>query len=126
MKSKRTLAALAATAVFAAMPVAVLGADLSDYVINVPVKISALGPGHRAEVQCSTLRDDAGKGPGRMVSRQSTQVPLDGGGNYAGTISVKVAAGAAIPNRYECFLVLDGGSVQLPSKSSVIRSSGNL
>jgi hypothetical protein len=128
MKSKSVFAVVGAAAILAgAAPAATAAGELADYVFNVPVNVSNLGPGHRAQVQCRTLSDQAGaKGPGRMVSQQLAAVPLDAKGNFSGTISVKVPASAGVANRYECFLMLDGGTAQLPSKSATLRSEGAL
>lgn len=128
MKSRSVFVVIGATAMLAgAVPAALAAGRLSDYVFNVPVNVSALGPGHRAQVQCRTLADQGGsKGPGRMVSQQAAPVPLDAKGNFSGTISVKVPAAAMPANRYECSLMLDGGTVQLPSKSATIRAEGAL
>jgi hypothetical protein len=97
----------------------------SEYILNVPVNISAIGPGHAAAVTC-TLKHQ-GSGEARFaptLATQSAPVPLDRVGNYAGTIAIKVvytpsnaAAGAnAVPDAYECFLDIDHGNPP-PSKS---------
>ena len=90
MKSKSVFAVVGAAAILAgAAPAATAAGELADYVFNVPVNVSNLGPGHRAQVQCRTLSDQGGaKGPGRMVSQQLAAVPLDAKGNFSGTISV--------------------------------------
>ena len=109
-------------------PLAAVAGDIADYTFNVPVSISKLGPGHRAEVQCRTVggSDAAGKGASAgQTGRASTPVPLDGTGNYSGTIQVKIPAGNFAPSRYECDLMIDGGSAQ-GLRSGTMKANGNL
>jgi hypothetical protein len=103
--------------------------DMADYVFEVPVKISKLGPGHKAAVQCRTGGEMGQKGQFNTLSTQITAVPLDGGGNYSGKVTVKVPLAGGkpgVPSHYECFLVLDGGSAVLPSKSATLKVQGTL
>ncbi|HYL91213.1 MAG TPA: hypothetical protein VEU32_20855 [Burkholderiales bacterium] len=128
------IATVAAASLTAGAPLA-LAQAVNDYVFNVPVNISALGPGHRADVVCKTLLDSGQKAGPRIVSQQTSAVPLDANGNYSGTVSVRVPYGAApspvtgLPiaaNRYECLLRLDSGTSTPPSKSATWTSRGNL
>ena len=129
------IATVAAASLAAGAPVA-LAQAVNDYLFNVPVNISALGPGHRAEVTCRTLLDSGQKAGPRTVSQQTAAVPLDTNGNYSGTVSVRVPYGsdttgagiyrAPVPNRYECSLRIDGGTSTPPTKSATWTSRGNL
>lgn len=128
------IATLAAASLTAGAPVA-LAQSVNDYVFNVPVNISALGPGHRADVICRTLLDSGQKAGPRHLSQQTTAIPLDTNGNYSGTVSVRVPYGTgaspatsqpAVANRYECLLSIDGGTSTPPTKSATWISRGTL
>jgi hypothetical protein len=129
MRFVRLLAALAA---FACVDAAAQPARAVDpgYVLNVPVNISKLGPGHRAEVACSIGQVDPRDPLSRRIdneSRQSVPVALDRLGNFSGTIVVKFP-GAPGVNRYRCFLLLDGNSGNLPphTQRPILQNDGAL
>jgi hypothetical protein len=126
MKPAHALTTLALAMIGA--PLAAVAGDIADYTFNVPVSISKLGPGHRAEVQCRTGAPNAadkGGSAGLAAARASTPVPLDGTGNYSGTIQVKIPAGNFAPRYYECDLMIDGGTAQGP-RSATMKANGNL
>ena len=111
MKFIHLLAALAAV-VGTAVVAQPRSAD-PRYVLNVPVTISKLGPGHRAEVACSIDYFRPGDKFPEGSSNQRVPVPLDRSGNFSGTITVKLPtpSGKVAPNHYRCVLDFDGGSL---------------
>lgn len=121
MKSSFALATLALATTIGA-PAPVFAGDVADYVFNVPVSISKLGPGHRAEVQCRTAGPG---GSGGLTAHASTTVPLDGTGNYSGTLQVRIPAGNFAPSHYECDLIVDGAAPQGP-RGAAMRANGSL
>ena len=95
----------------------------AEYVFNVPVKISSIGPGYSAHVICVLQYDRDPRDPqGKFrdtLARQSAAVPFDRLGNYTGTIPIRIAYTAAstgptanlVPNAYECVLDFDQGKL---------------
>ena len=106
----------------------------AEFVLNVPVKISGLGPGHSAQVSCEILsgppsdagaqRDYAGAAV-KSLGKQSIPVSLDPVGAFAGTVAVKFTS-SETPKGYRCFLDIDRGHPP-PSKSRPnVQSAGSL
>jgi hypothetical protein len=124
MSFVRLLAALAAIACADAAAQQPARAVDPGYVLNVPVTITKLGPGHRVEVACSIHQGQPGsqfqKSGGE--SHQTVPVPLDKAGNYSGTITVKMPtpSGTVAPNHYQCVLLFDGGN-NIPPHATVNR-----
>jgi hypothetical protein len=117
------LAAIACVDVAAQQPARAVD---PGYVLNVPVNISKLGPGHRAEVACGIDHaDQSGRPTGGGSSRQSVPVPLDKVGNFSGTITVKLPtpSGNVAPNHYSCGLVFDGGNNLPPHSTAANRAT---
>lgn len=119
MSFARFLAVLAAIACVDAAAQPARAVD-PGYVLSVPVTISKLGPGHRAEVACAIDHfDPNNRLSGGGESKQRVPVPLDPSGNYSGTITVKLAtpSGTIAPNHYSCVLLFDGGGSLPPHKA---------
>lgn len=92
----------------------------AEFVLNVPVKISGLGPGHSAQVSCEILSGPPSGFPQEdaripTLGRQSAPVSLDPVGAFAGTVAVKFTS-SETPKGYTCFLDIDRGHPP-PSKS---------
>jgi hypothetical protein len=92
----------------------------AEFTLNVPVKISGLGPGHSAQVLCEILSGapseiGAARTPAKSLGKQSVPVPLDPVGAFNGTVAVKFTS-SETPKGYDCWLDIDRGHPP-PSKS---------
>ena len=108
----------------------------AQFVLNVPVKISGLGPGHSAQVSCEifsgppasdqigALREPTAK-PVKSFGKQSVPVPLDPVGAFAGTVAVKFTS-SETPKGYECFLNIDAGHPPSSKTRPTLQSHGPL
>lgn len=136
MKSKLAFVAIAAAVLSAVAPcTAFARGDRSlttEYVLNVPVKISGLGPGHTARVLCALRKPGplSGNRPGMdydTITNQRVPVPLDPIGNYAGTIVVKFALATDVtPTTYWCALEFDQGQIPLHKSKPKLMVNGTL
>jgi len=108
----------------------------AEFTLNVPVKISGLGPGHSAQVSCEILsgpgasdqlgafREPTAK-PVKSLGKQSAPVPLDPVGAFNGTVAVKFNS-SETPKGYQCFLDIDRGHPPASKSRPNVQSMGPL